>query len=151
VVSGKGQFVCGNKVCGEQSALKSYEVNFAYVEAGERKNALVKLRLCPADAEKLLYTRRKKDKKEKKRQRKEAKHVADKKRKHGEEGATDAAERGGEQEEEEEVSAEEQEGEDAGEPEEQASKEQINPWKFKAEVEKTKEEEFEEYFQGLFP
>lgn len=26
-----------------------------------------------------------------------------------------------------------------------------NPWKAKAQVEKTKEEEFEEYFEGLFP
>ncbi len=27
---------------------QSWEVNFAYVEQGERLNALVKLRLCPA-------------------------------------------------------------------------------------------------------
>nr|ACO14113.1 FRA10AC1 homolog [Esox lucius] len=47
VVSGKGQFVCGNKRCEVEEGLKSWEVNFAYVERGEKRNALVKLRLCP--------------------------------------------------------------------------------------------------------
>ncbi|KAL0030992.1 hypothetical protein WJX79_007301 [Trebouxia sp. C0005] len=42
VVIGKGQFVCGAKGCDERRALASYEVNFAYKEAGERKQALVK-------------------------------------------------------------------------------------------------------------
>ena len=59
VVSGKGQFSCGNKRCDVGSggggggadaaaaataALRSWEVNFGYVEHGEKKNALVKLR-----------------------------------------------------------------------------------------------------------
>uniref|UniRef100_A0A671WR08 FRA10A associated CGG repeat 1 n=1 Tax=Sparus aurata TaxID=8175 RepID=A0A671WR08_SPAAU len=43
VVSGKGQFQCGNKRCEKQEGLKSWEVNFAYVERGEKRNALVKL------------------------------------------------------------------------------------------------------------
>lgn len=43
VVAGKGQFICGNKVCDERSGLKSWEVNFAYLEQGEKKNALIKL------------------------------------------------------------------------------------------------------------
>lgn len=43
VVSGKGQFICGNKRCEKQEGLKSWEVNFAYVELGEKRNALVKL------------------------------------------------------------------------------------------------------------
>uniref|UniRef100_A0A6Q2WYC6 FRA10A associated CGG repeat 1 n=1 Tax=Esox lucius TaxID=8010 RepID=A0A6Q2WYC6_ESOLU len=43
VVSGKGQFVCGNKRCEVEEGLKSWEVNFAYVEQGEKRNALVKL------------------------------------------------------------------------------------------------------------
>lgn len=41
---GKGQFQCGNKKCNNDQELKSWEVNFAYVEDSERKNALVKLR-----------------------------------------------------------------------------------------------------------
>ena len=43
VVSGKGQFSCGNKRCDADAKLRSWEVNFAYVEHGEKKNALVKL------------------------------------------------------------------------------------------------------------
>jgi uncharacterized protein YbaR (Trm112 family) len=59
VVSGKGQFCCGSKGCNEQHGLASYEVNFAYHEAGESKQALVKLRVCPACAQKLNYRRQK--------------------------------------------------------------------------------------------
>uniref|UniRef100_A0A3Q0RQX8 FRA10A associated CGG repeat 1 n=1 Tax=Amphilophus citrinellus TaxID=61819 RepID=A0A3Q0RQX8_AMPCI len=55
VVSGKGQFQCGNKRCEKEEGLKSWEVNFAYVEHGEKRNALVKLRLCPECSFKLNY------------------------------------------------------------------------------------------------
>ena len=41
---GKGQFICGNKKCGEKEGLRTWEVNFAYVEQGGKKNALVKIR-----------------------------------------------------------------------------------------------------------
>nr|XP_045015735.1 protein FRA10AC1 isoform X1 [Jaculus jaculus]XP_045015752.1 protein FRA10AC1 isoform X1 [Jaculus jaculus] len=44
VISGKGQFFCGNKYCDEKEGLKSWEVNFGYIEHGEKRNALVKLR-----------------------------------------------------------------------------------------------------------
>lgn len=44
--TGKGQFICGNKVCENKDELKSWEVNFAYKEADEKKNALIKLRKC---------------------------------------------------------------------------------------------------------
>ena len=40
----EGQFECGAKKCIEAEGLRSWEVNFAYVEHGEKKNALVKLR-----------------------------------------------------------------------------------------------------------
>ncbi|VVB01099.1 unnamed protein product [Arabis nemorensis] len=46
VMSGKGQFLCGSKQCDEKEGLASYEVNFAYYEAGEHKQALVKLVAC---------------------------------------------------------------------------------------------------------
>lgn len=39
-----GQFSCGEKRCNEAEGLRSWEVNFAYQEQGQRKNALVKLR-----------------------------------------------------------------------------------------------------------
>lgn len=59
VISGKGQFICGNKQCSEKDGLASYEVNFSYFEAGENKQALVKLVTCKRCAEKLMYKRKK--------------------------------------------------------------------------------------------
>lgn len=44
VVMGKGQFQCGNKRCTSDKQLRSWEVNFAYVEENQKKNALVKIR-----------------------------------------------------------------------------------------------------------
>ncbi|CAI5774749.1 FRA10A associated CGG repeat 1 [Podarcis lilfordi] len=61
VVSGKGQFSCGSKHCDEKEGLKSWEVNFGYVEHGEKKNALVKLRLCPECSYKLNFHHRRKE------------------------------------------------------------------------------------------
>lgn len=53
VLTGKGQFICGDKRCSARDALKTWEVNFGYLEHGEKKNALVKLRLCPECSVKL--------------------------------------------------------------------------------------------------
>ncbi|BAT14995.1 Os11g0639000 [Oryza sativa Japonica Group] len=50
VISGKGQFLCGNRICDEKNGLGSYEVNFSYIEAGEQKQALVKLVACQRKA-----------------------------------------------------------------------------------------------------
>eukprot|EP00108_Taenia_solium_P012101 TsM_000481400 transcript=TsM_000481400 gene=TsM_000481400 len=55
VVSGKGQFVCGAVDCNEVEFLRSWEVDFAYRERGEKRNALVKVRLCPTCSQKLNY------------------------------------------------------------------------------------------------
>jgi protein FRA10AC1 len=49
VVSGRGQFSCGNKACGNSEQLRTWEVNFAYSERGEKKNALVKVRKYSAN------------------------------------------------------------------------------------------------------
>ncbi|KAK3120599.1 hypothetical protein QOZ80_9AG0690740 [Eleusine coracana subsp. coracana] len=65
VISGKGQFICGNRHCDEKHGLGSYEVNFSYVEEGEQKQALVKLVACKRCAEKLAYKRQKEKEKEK--------------------------------------------------------------------------------------
>jgi len=43
VVVGKGQFECGSKTCKEKDNLRSWEINFGYIEHNEKKNALVKL------------------------------------------------------------------------------------------------------------
>ncbi|CAH8649586.1 unnamed protein product [Dicrocoelium dendriticum] len=63
VIAGKGQFTCGNVKCsaGSDSRLRSWEVNFAYKERGERRNALVKLRLCPECSDKLNYRHRRRE------------------------------------------------------------------------------------------
>lgn len=55
VVSGKGQFSCGARGCEERRGLASFEVPFGYEEAGERKQALVKVRVCPEHAYQLNY------------------------------------------------------------------------------------------------
>lgn len=62
VVTGRGQFTCGNKHCdvGDEN-LRTWEVNFAYIELGEKKNALVKLRLCPECSVKLNYRSQKRE------------------------------------------------------------------------------------------
>jgi len=70
VVTGRGQFACSNKKCDERNKLRTWEVNFGYVENNEKKNALIKCRLCFECSYKLNYhhkkkevTRRKKNKK----------------------------------------------------------------------------------------
>ncbi|KER28127.1 hypothetical protein T265_13643, partial [Opisthorchis viverrini] len=63
VISGKGQFTCGNVRCtaGADARLRSWEVNFAYKERGEHRNALVKLRLCRDCSDKLNYRYKRRD------------------------------------------------------------------------------------------
>ena len=53
VIAGKGQSSCAEVKCGERTALTSFEVVFKYAERGERRQALVKVRLCPPCAEKM--------------------------------------------------------------------------------------------------
>ena len=43
LVRGKGQFICGNKICDETKHLRTWEVNFSYMEFSKTKNTLVKL------------------------------------------------------------------------------------------------------------
>ncbi|KAF8060008.1 Fra10ac1 [Scenedesmus sp. PABB004] len=57
VRSGKGQFVCGARGCAAVGGLSAFEVNFAYAEAGQAKQALVKVRLCADCAAKLNHGR----------------------------------------------------------------------------------------------
>ncbi|KAK7871028.1 hypothetical protein R5R35_014092 [Gryllus longicercus] len=58
VVSGKGQFSCGEKHCSNSEDLRTWEVNFGYLEKGEKKNALVKIRLCEECSVKLNSTKK---------------------------------------------------------------------------------------------
>ncbi|XP_027193723.1 protein FRA10AC1 [Dermatophagoides pteronyssinus] len=79
VIEGKGQFICGNKVCSIRSNLTSWEVLFAYVENGEKHSALIKVKLCFDCSTKLNYHRQ--HKKAKKNQ-KDARKLKNKKSNH---------------------------------------------------------------------
>ncbi|XP_013113804.2 protein FRA10AC1 homolog [Stomoxys calcitrans] len=61
VVAGIGQFQCGSRKCLEKENLRSWEVNFAYKEQNEHKNALIKLRLCPEHSQHLNYSSKKRE------------------------------------------------------------------------------------------
>ncbi|KAG8435214.1 hypothetical protein GDO86_013237 [Hymenochirus boettgeri] len=152
VISGKGQFCCGNKACDEKEGLKSWEVNFGYVEHGEKRNALVKLRLCPECSYKLNYHHRRreiqpnakkrkvpKEKKESSRKKSNSSHSR-KKTKYTDESSdihtgsseTDTSGTDGDEGNDEKTDAEFWKG-----PNQEAD-------------EKTREEEFDEYFQDMF-
>ncbi|KAJ3273857.1 hypothetical protein HDV01_003835 [Terramyces sp. JEL0728] len=130
-ISGKGQFICGNLGC-ENDELKSWEVNFAYMEKGEKKNVLVKIRLCPDCSDLLNY---KKLKDAKKLDRMELKD-SERKRKIKEE--EEERKKSKQEHPEEPVDAEEQNG---------------NIWSApikEPEEGKSKEEEMDEYLRELF-
>ncbi|XP_044747949.1 protein FRA10AC1 [Coccinella septempunctata] len=55
VISGRGQFSCAEKKCNCKERLKTWEVNFCYLENNEKKNALVKIKLCSECSAKLNY------------------------------------------------------------------------------------------------
>ena len=57
VREGKGQFVCASTRCKERELLGTYEINFSYSEDGVKKQALVKVRLCPECFRKTNYKR----------------------------------------------------------------------------------------------
>nr|XP_002125901.1 protein FRA10AC1 homolog [Ciona intestinalis] len=61
VISGKGQFICSNTKCDEREGLRTWEVNFKYTEGGGMRNTLVKSRLCPECSYKLNYRHKKRD------------------------------------------------------------------------------------------
>ncbi|XP_029313013.1 LOW QUALITY PROTEIN: protein FRA10AC1 [Cottoperca gobio] len=162
VVSGNGQFHCGNKRCEKQEGLKSWEVNFAYVEHGEKKNALVKLRLCPECSFKLNYhhkrnevkaktkviseenqeppQKKKKKKKKKKKMKKTSSHSKKHKRRRDRSSSSSSSE-------ESQDSDKDSEAED--EPE---GRSEADHWRGPAPAveEKSREEEFDEYFEDMF-
>ncbi len=152
VVEGKGQFVCGSKHCLEREDLKSWEVNFAYVEQGERKNALVKLRLCPKCSKKLNYHRRKE---EKHKRREERKHRRKDKGKRGERLGKSSLHRISEERSKTrkgEESSTDSSGEEGSGAEAEGGKDKgAAVWSKPAEVllERSKEEEFDDYFKDM--
>eukprot|EP00850_Spirogloea_muscicola_P016696 SM000137S00474 [mRNA] locus=s137:305665:309290:+ [translate_table: standard] len=194
VVLGKGQFVCGSKGCDERAGLHSYEalridiewilienvallsksVNFAYKEAGEEKQALVKLRICPKHAYQLNY---RKEKERERAQRRERKKLKRKKLKTDDDGhreeaagvrrathddAGSSASSEGDDGENGDVPGAEGGAADCGDGREVGGKlppQRGGPplsadesiWLGKpAELEPSRDEEFDEYFKGMF-
>jgi len=154
VFKGKGQFICGNKKCDNKDDLKSYEVNFSYLEAEQKKNALVKLRTCPDCSIKLNYKQIKKERKAKK---KEEQQLQKKRKLLAIEASTEAPQEKNTKEETaieltpeqtQELSKEEEPSQES--IKESMKKKESNAWKQKPEIEKTKEDEYDEYFHGLF-
>ncbi|TNN03850.1 protein FRA10AC1 [Takifugu flavidus] len=154
VVSGKGQFQCGNKRCENQEGLKSWEVNFAYVEQGEKRNALVKLRLCPECSFKLNYHHKRKEVKAKpktqgeenekpshKKKKKRRKSSSSHSKKHKRDRSSPSSSEDSQESDKEAPAGEEPEGQS-----------EADHWRGPAPVveEKSREEEFDEYFEDLF-
>ncbi|XP_028331881.1 protein FRA10AC1 isoform X2 [Gouania willdenowi] len=160
VVSGKGQFQCGNKHCEEEEGLRSWEVNFSYVEHGEKRNALVKLRLCPECSFKLNYHHRRKEVKvrragrrlednmeppeNKKRMKMRRSSSESKKHKHKRHRGPSSSP----------SSSQELENSDKdGEPDDESrGQSEAEHWRGPAPTveEKSREEEFDEYFEDMF-
>lgn len=73
LVLGKGQFICGEKHCPVKAELTSWEVLFSYCEMGEKKSALIKVRLCPDCSYKLNYNHKHKKAKKHQKSKKKSK------------------------------------------------------------------------------
>ena len=149
VVTGRGQFACANKKCEERKKLRTWEVNFGYVEKNEKKNALVKCRLCFECSYKLNYhhkkkevTRKKKSEKRKKKKKKRSKSSrnSDTSSSSDENSADTAAAR---KKKEEKQKAEE---------EEKLEKDATDLWSkpVEREDEKSRTEVFDEFLEELF-
>nr|XP_012141388.1 PREDICTED: protein FRA10AC1 isoform X3 [Megachile rotundata] len=140
VIVGKGQFECGNKKCNEKEELKSWEVNFGYIEHDQKKNALVKLRLCPKCSIKLNYRSQKHEAK---------RHKALKRLGTNSDVQNTASDMPSTSVEN--VKTEDKAADKITEPVEEMNKNESNIWKEKPadNLEKTREEEFEEYLADL--
>ncbi|KAM4636558.1 protein FRA10AC1 homolog [Discoglossus pictus] len=150
VISGKGQFVCGNKRCDEKEGLKSWEVNFAYVEHGEKRNALVKLRLCPECSYRLNFHHRRREvqpNKSKMKRKTEQDEHGEPSRKRSKKSHSSKKTNAKDTSDKPDDSSERD-----TDDEEDESKLDADFWKGSHQEtdEKTREEEFDEYFQDMF-
>ncbi|XP_026489826.2 protein FRA10AC1 homolog isoform X2 [Vanessa tameamea] len=141
VVLGKGQFQCGEKTCHNDRDLKSWEVNFAYLEDNEKKNALVKLRLCPECSNKLNYKSKKREIKRIKKNQKKKRQRTDK---YEDDSENEEDETGPSESVAEEPSTSAQTAEEIDNIEDSLWKKGIQEVE-----EKTREEEFEDYLTDL--
>ncbi|XP_075524632.1 protein FRA10AC1 homolog [Dermacentor variabilis] len=137
VIAGKGQFSCGDRQCKEPSGLRTWEVNFAYFEKNEKKNALVKLRLCAECSFKLNYRFQRKELTKNVTKRSSSKHDGGSERKKGKMDQTEGEKAGGEPTVDEKEVAKDAE-------------ESIWSKPSTAEEEKSQEEEFDSYLADMF-
>ncbi|KAK4514387.1 uncharacterized protein ATC70_001980 [Mucor velutinosus] len=146
VIVGKGQFICASTRCDETKKLQSWEVNFGYMEDGEKKNELVKVRLCPECSDKLNYKTKKrlaKTLKRKSREEQTSKSKSKRQRRH-----SSASSSASDDDDEDDVCGDT--GKDKGEHDTFAQ-ESSSIWSKPLETkeEKSKEEEYEDYFADL--
>ncbi|XP_045665892.1 protein FRA10AC1 isoform X1 [Ursus americanus] len=149
VISGKGQFFCGNKCCDKKEDLKSWEVNFGYIEHGEKRNALVKLRLCQECSFKLNFHHRRKEVKSKKRKDKTKKDYEESSHK---KSRLSSAEETSKKKEKGHSSSKKSENSVNRDSDEEEGTSESELWKgpLPETDEKSQEEEFDDYFQDLF-
>lgn len=148
VVVGKGQFACANKRCEERRKLRTWEVNFSYVEDNEKKNALVKCRLCFECSYKLNYHHKKK---EVTRRKKKAKKKKKKKSKSSSRDDTSSSS-DSDDKEQESLSAKKKVEEKRKAEEEKLEKDASKLWSgpVEREEEKSRTEVFDEFLEELF-
>jgi protein FRA10AC1 len=142
VKSGKGQFICGEKHCEKDKGLESWEVNFTYKEHGEKKSALVKLRLCPACSAKLNYHSMKK---------RVSKEKSSKKSKKEDEEESSSSDSSDEDETEEQEDEDKNESEISQKAREEAkiAEEASKVWSRDPFAEKSQEEAMDEFLDDL--
>ncbi|KAI8367621.1 folate-sensitive fragile site protein Fra10Ac1-domain-containing protein [Radiomyces spectabilis] len=152
VVSGKGQFVCASTRCDATSMLNSWEVNFGYVEDGIKKNELVKVRLCPECSDKLNYKTQKRlakaqKQQAKKRARSSSVEEGESDHRHTKRSRATSKDKQPLDHPEDETNEEQ----DTRNQETKAKDEASSIWSqpISAKEEKSKEEEFEDYFADL--
>ena len=147
VKEGKGQFKCATKKCDETENLRTWEVNFAYQEADERKNALVKVRLCPEDSYKLNYHHKKKEVTKRKLSKMSHKKVKRSKKKHRKRKHSSGS---SECDSQDEKKTKLYPGEDKKDVEIDKTASEIWSAPVQIEQEKSREEDFSEYLEDLF-
>jgi len=141
VVQGKGQFYCGHRPCSSKLGLRSYEVDFKYREASESKRALVKARLCERCAYKLHYKRLKA---ERKRSRAASKETVE------EEMRDETGKEDQEPSPCDDVDAEDAGGEDGKLTDAERRRMEALAWQGPDPQARTREDDFDDYFNGLF-
>lgn len=143
VMAGKGQFVCGSRKCNENAVLRTWEVNFGYMEEGRKKNALVKVRLCPDCSYKLNYFHKKKEvtKHSKKQKKRKRRHSSD---------SEFQDETGLSQRERDLLEKKKKLDEEQSEKKDAKKASEIWSAPVETEQEKSREEDFSEYLEDLF-